>query len=139
MMVRESMRVDDLDAEQAFELLRSVPDAQLIDVRRDDERVALGAPSLEEVGKRVIHAVWPASPDLSLDDFIATAERELEDAGAHHDSPVLIVCRSGVRSRAAGEALAARGWTRCLNVAGGFSGRPDLAGWSDRGLPVSHI
>jgi len=49
------------------------------------------------------------------------------------DQPILLICRSGARSnRAAGE-LAALGFTRLHNLAGG------MMAWRDAGLPVAEM
>jgi rhodanese-related sulfurtransferase len=133
------MRVDDLDPKEAYKLLEDHPEAKLVDVRRPDERSDIGAPSLEPLGRPVLHVVWPQTPDRTSQDFADELESQLAAQGAGRDAPLLFICRSGMRSRAAGETMAARGWTRVLNVAGGFSGKPDLTGWADSGLPISKI
>ena len=53
--------------------------------------------------------------------------------------PVLLICRSGVRSLAAGEALEAAGFAQVINVVEGFEGpldedfhRGTLGGWRYR-------
>jgi rhodanese-related sulfurtransferase len=76
---------------------------------------------------------------MSLNDrFVA----EVEALGVERDSPVLLLCRSGQRSRAAAIALTAAGFGPCYNVAEGFEGPHDAArhrgtsaGWKARGLP----
>ncbi|GGE29515.1 hypothetical protein GCM10007276_03400 [Agaricicola taiwanensis] len=139
MTVRESMRVDDLNSKEAYQLLQDHPEAQLVDVRRPDERSDIGAPSLEALGRPVLHAVWPQTPDRTPEDFANELESQLQAQGADRDTPLLFICRSGARSRAAGETMSSRGWTRVINVAGGFSGKPEITGWADEGLPISKI
>ena len=64
----------------------------------------------------------------NLDFFGAAFESE---AGAlPGDAPVLLYCRSGRRSAAAAEALAATGRGRILNMDGG------IEGWKKAGLPL---
>ena len=64
----------------------------------------------------------------NLDFFGAGFESE---AGAlPGDAPVLLYCRSGRRSAAAAEALAATGRGRILNMGGG------IEGWKKAGLPL---
>lgn len=60
------------------------------------------------------------------------------------DTPLLVGCAMGGRSRRACEALEAAGFARLVNVDGGFSGRADPAtgqvvqpGWQARGFPVA--
>lgn len=58
------------------------------------------------------------------------------------DEPLLLLCRSGVRSREAAVAAARGGFTRVFNVLEGFEGdldadgrRGNLGGWRRAGLP----
>lgn len=53
------------------------------------------------------------------------------------DTPLLLGCRSGQRSLRACDLLQAAGYTRLVNVEGGFHGSPVTAGWASVGLPVS--
>ena len=64
--------------------------------------------------------------------------REL-DAKAGRDAVVILLCRSGKRSAAAGEAAAAAGFNNVFNVLEGFEGdldtqqqRGESGGWSCR-------
>ena len=66
----------------------------------------------------------------------------LGGAYADKDTPLLFLCRSGVRSAAAAKAMSAAGYSTCLNVADGFEGpldangkRGSAAGWKATGLP----
>jgi rhodanese-related sulfurtransferase len=61
---------------------------------------------------------------------------------ARLDQPVLLLCRSAVRSHAASRAAAAAGFTRVYNVLEGFEGqrtvdgrRGAIDGWRKHGLP----
>lgn len=63
-------------------------------------------------------------------------------AVAKPDDIVLLLCRSGVRSHAAGVAAAAAGFTKAYNIIGGFEGdldeqghRGNRGGWRHAGLP----
>jgi len=58
------------------------------------------------------------------------------------DAPIVFMCRSGGRSKAAAVAMTAQGFRRCYNLAGGFEGPLDSArhrgtagGWKAAGLP----
>jgi len=66
----------------------------------------------------------------------------LEAQGIPLESTILLLCRSGVRSRNAAIDLSARGYRCCYNVAGGFEGNHDdrgrrgtRDGWKAAGLP----
>jgi rhodanese-related sulfurtransferase len=70
------------------------------------------------------------------DDFVARLGRRFAS-----DAPIIVGCRSGVRSFRAAEALAAAGFTRVLEQRAGFDGARgpfgELTepGWSRVGLP----
>ena len=75
-------------------------------------------------------------------DFTPRLIAELTERGVGPGTPVLFICRSGVRSRAAARALASAGWRRCYNLSEGFEGGLDdarrrgaLGGWRVSGLP----
>jgi len=62
--------------------------------------------------------------------------------GASGAAPVVLICRSGVRSLEAGKALIEAGVKDVYNVAEGFEGQMDekhhrssLGGWRYHGLP----
>lgn len=61
---------------------------------------------------------------------------------ASHDDVLLMLCRSGVRSRFAAEAATARGFRHCYDILEGFEGdrdgeghRKTVGGWCKAGLP----
>lgn len=143
--------VDQVTPEQAWQLLSETDDVRLVDVRTRAEWTFVGVSDLSAVGKRlwpVEWAVFPAmrpDPALFLDRLDAIAA---EDGGL--PDRLLFLCRSGARSLAAAEAVAAaaRGGryeqapTRLTNVAEGFEGDLDVDGhrgrtngWKARGLP----
>jgi len=75
-------------------------------------------------------------------DFVAEAGAEIAKAGADRNAPVLFLCRSGARSRAAAIAMTRAGYTRAYNISGGFEGdldgqrhRGGTNGWKASGLP----
>jgi rhodanese-related sulfurtransferase len=74
--------------------------------------------------------------------FAGEAARAVTVAGAGNETPLLMLCRSGARSRAAAVALTGAGFARAYNIAGGFEGDPDgmrhrgqVNGWKAEGLP----
>ncbi|MCA2999159.1 MAG: rhodanese-like domain-containing protein [Rhodocyclaceae bacterium] len=106
--------------------------AKIIDVRYPFEN--------EYVGR--VHgsslAPWKLYPEgLNNPNFITQLR-----AVAKPDDIVLMLCRSGVRSHAAGVAAAAAGFTKVYNIIGGFEGdldeqghRGNRGGWRHAGLP----
>jgi rhodanese-related sulfurtransferase len=59
------------------------------------------------------------------------------------DQPLVVGCKMGGRSRKACEVLASAGFTKLVNIDGGFGGNPGSAndsakkGWARSGLPVA--
>ena len=133
----------DLSAQEAWDLLKAEPSAQLVDVRTMAEWNFVGLPDLAGVGRRVHCVEWQSFPTMAVNPaFIAEAEAAVTAAGAGKESPILFLCRSGARSRAAAVALTQAGFARAYNVAGGFEGDPDgerhrgnLNGWKAARLP----
>jgi len=75
-------------------------------------------------------------------DFATRLLGILRERGVSATAPVLFLCRSGARSRAAAIALTEAGQTRCHNIAEGFEGplddkrkRGSVGGWKAGGLP----
>ena len=128
----------DVSVREAWDMLEKEPGAALIDVRTDPEWRYVGVPDLSELEKRTVCVNWQTYPDLKLNPRFA---EQIEAHGIGPDQTLLIICRSGVRSRHAAVALTARGYTRCYNVAGGFEGPHDedrhrgtRDGWKAAGL-----
>lgn len=133
----------DVSVEDAWSLLSEVPNATLVDVRSAAEWTFVGVPDLAAVGKETVFAEWQSYPGMGVrPDFAAALSGELAARGVPAEAPVLFLCRSGARSRAAASAMTAAGFARCLNVAHGFEGPPDgdghrgrVDGWKAKGLP----
>ena len=131
--------VGDISPKQAWAMLAEEPDAVLVDVRTDAEWTYVGLPDLSRIGKRTIGVMWKSYPDMTVNPGFVDDIRKVE---VSPDAAVLLLCRSGVRSRSAAIALTAAGFRRCYNVAGGFEGPCDgqnhrgaAAGWKADGLP----
>ena len=132
----------DVTPGEAWAMLREVPDAQIIDVRTRPEWTFVGVPDTSELGREVIPLEWQVFPTMGVDpDFAAKLEAELDRRGADKDAPLLFLCRSGVRSAAAANLMTQRGYTRALNISGGFEGGHDehghrgtREGWKAEGL-----
>lgn len=133
----------DVTPTQAWDRLAADPKAQLIDVRTMAEWNFVGTPDLQALD-RPIHCIeWQSFPGGGANpDFVDAARAALARAGADETSPVLLLCRSGARSRAAAIALTQAGFQACFNVAHGFEGdrdtdghRGNVDGWKAAGLP----
>jgi rhodanese-related sulfurtransferase len=130
----------DLGGREAWALLARESGAQLIDVRTAAEWNFVGLPDLSPLGRRTICIEWQSFPSGAPNPaFVAEASAALD---GRKDAPVLFLCRSGARSRAAAIAMTAAGFARAYNVAGGFEGdldgerhRGTTNGWKASGLP----
>jgi rhodanese-related sulfurtransferase len=140
---RPASYAGDLSIEDAYAVLSEDEKSILVDVRTQPEWAYVGVPDLGALGKTPIFQEWQVYPSMQVAaDFTPRLEAALSARGADRSTPVLFICRSGVRSRAAAIALTSAGWARCYNIAEGFEGGLDetrkrgaLGGWRAGGLP----
>jgi rhodanese-related sulfurtransferase len=127
----------DLTPTEAWELLDRDPQAVLVDVRSEAEWMFVGLPHVEELDKKLVTVSWNHWPGGARNDSFLD---DLAEAGVT-GGPVLFLCRSGARSRAAAVAATQAGITPAYNVSEGFEGDLDesghrgVEGWKARGLP----
>lgn len=139
----ETVKIEDVPAEETWARLKADAEAVLIDVRTRAEWTFVGLPDLGALGKRVLTLEWQTFPDNRVDpEFVGKLCGLLEGAGVSKDTELFFLCRSGARSRAAAAAMAEAGYTKARNVADGFEGpldaaqrRGQVAGWKAAGLP----
>lgn len=131
----------DISVEEAWRVLSENPQAVLVDVRTRAEWSYVGLADLSAIGKEPLLAEWQSFPAMNVNPNFAA---EVADALGEvpRGTPILFLCRSGARSRAAAIALTAKGFARSYNIAGGFEGDLDEArhrggrgGWKAAGLP----
>lgn len=129
----------DLTPTDAWTLLKADRGAQLVDVRTPPEWTFVGVPDLGAIGKQAALVPWQSYPSMQVNPSFVDDMRRIS---ASPETPLLFICRSGARSRAAAEAMTAAGYRRCYNVADGFEGPVDAeghrgrqAGWKAAGLP----
>ncbi|PPD34228.1 MAG: sulfurtransferase [Methylomonas sp.] len=125
--------IENLDPKQAWTVLQENPAAVLIDVRTAIEHGFVGHPP------NAIHVAWKEFPGMQLNDqFVEHVQQHAPDKSV----PVLLLCRSGVRSVDAAKALEANGYEHLINILDGFEGpldenkhRGTVGGWRFLGLP----
>lgn len=128
----------DVAPSEAYDELQANDDAVLVDVRTSAEWSYVGLPDLTQIGKRVIFLEWQHFPDGTLNGGFV---EQLRAAGVREGVPVYFLCRSGVRSAAAAQAVTTAGLGPAYNVSDGFEGslgrdgHRDVAGWKAAGLP----
>lgn len=115
----------DLSPWQAWDRLTDDPDAILVDVRTEPEWQFVGRPDLRQLGREPVFLAWQLYPDMRQNPKFLD---ELQRLGINKQTPLLLLCRSGQRSRAAAIALTAEGFTAAYNVADGFEGPRDQVG-----------
>jgi rhodanese-related sulfurtransferase len=95
--------------------------------------------------KGAINIPWIDEPDWDINpNFVNQIQATLKKTDESNISsrPVLLICRSGIRSLEAGETLFQAGFTLVYNIIGGFEGprdaenhRSTLGGWRYQDLP----
>lgn len=133
--------INEINPPEAWDILESNPQAILLDVRSRMEFEYVGRP----LG--AINIPWKEPPGWEVDPEFVNKVRSVI-TGLHsgteriEDLPILALCRSGVRSRSAGEALQEQGFTQIYNIAEGFEGARDenkhrgtINGWRVHKLP----
>ena len=123
-----------LTPDEAWALQQEHSTAKLIDVRSREELSLIGSvPGALAISWK-FYPDWRRNPDFVDEVKASAAPTDL----------VLLLCRSGVRSREAAELLVKEGFGNCFNVLEGFEGDKNsanqriIAGWKARGLPWSH-
>lgn len=123
---------------EAWRILNADPRAVLLDVRCKVEHDFVGHPA------GAVNVVWKDYPSGAQNpNFVAEVRAALAARGGDDAArPILALCRSGVRSLAAAQALAAAGYTDLTNVEQGFEGDKDaeghrcsVGGWRFHRLP----
>lgn len=121
----------------AFEGLQSEPDALLIDCRTRSEWVYVGVPTLPHSTNKTNFIEWVDTAGQPNPDFLSSVR---QIAGT--ETPLYLICRSGVRSASACQLLAESGFTIVVNIEDGFEGdigpkgrRASINGWKYCNLP----
>jgi rhodanese-related sulfurtransferase len=129
----------DVTPTEAWRILSEDPRAVLVDVRTPAEWNYVGVPDLSSVGKQTLYLPWIEFPSMQVN---AAFGEQVVEACQDPEAPMLFLCRSGVRSRAAAIECTRRGFKACYNVGSGFEGdhdghrhRGSVNGWKVAGLP----
>ena len=117
---------------EAYEFLQQNPQAVLVDCRSEMEYLFVGHP----MGAR--HVAWNDGPDWDINPHFVGQVKRVASA----ERPIVLICRSGQRSVAAGVELENAGFSEVYNVLEGFEGALDenhhrgaINGWRKEGLP----
>lgn len=129
----------DISPRDAWEKLSQSPETRLVDVRTQAEWQFVGVPDLSSLEKQPLLVSWQVFPTMARNEAFA---QQLAAQGIAKETPLLFLCRSGVRSKAAAELMTGLGYQQCFNVSDGFEGpldqdrhRGGQSGWKAAGLP----
>lgn len=133
--------VKGLSPHQAAQMLKDDPRALLVDVRSSMEFLFVGHP------EGAVHVAWIDEPDWKVNEHFTTDIRKLLLGGVIrndeiHSAPIILICRSGIRSLDAGRKLIEDGMVNVYHIESGFEGdlddhhrRSTINGWRFAGLP----
>ena len=131
----------EISAKQAFDMLQANPRSLLIDIRSTMEFLFVGHP----VG--AVHIPWIDEPDWDINPQFVPEVRKLLLGGAVCEDgenclAIILICRSGKRSKQAGQCLLDAGLQNVYHIDEGFEGeldqqhqRSSLGGWRYHKLP----
>ena len=137
----EEATVKPISPRDAWELVQSDARAVMVDIRSTMEYLFVGHP------RGAVHVPWIDEPEWTVNPHFVTDIRKLMLGGAVCDeeegcAPVILICRSGKRSKEAGRALLKAGFRNVCHVDSGFEGdldehhhRSTRGGWRFEGLP----
>lgn len=129
------MTVKRISPEETKQLLDSDPEYIYLDVRTVQEFDSGHVP-----GAKNIPLMEPAMGRMHLNSQFV----EMVEGNFGKQAKLIVGCQVGGRSLKAAEMLQNAGFSRVLEMRGGFSGESDASGhlvfpgWAPRGLPVSH-
>ena len=123
--------------EEACALLRADPSIVLVDVRSNAERDWVGRVQIAEAQHHAVQ--WSLYPGGTPNpDFMV----QLAKAVPNNHTPILFLCRSGVRSQHGAKLATEHGYSHCYNILQGFEGDKDahghrktVGGWCSANLP----
>jgi len=88
----------DISVQEAWKLLSDDDSAVLVDVRTRPEWVFVGIPDMSGLGRETVFCEWQSFPTMQVNGEFAA---QLRAKGIAEDQPMLFLCRSGQRSKAA--------------------------------------
>ncbi len=130
-----------LSPKQAWQMMQDDPRTILIDIRSSMEFLFVGHP------KGAVHIPWIDEPEWIINPHFLTEVRKLILGGVICDAeescaPLILICRSGKRSKEAGDLLNSQGLKNIYHIDEGFEGeldedhhRSSMGGWRFHDLP----
>jgi rhodanese-related sulfurtransferase len=125
MDVKDGACAGDITPKQTWEMMKQNLKASLLDVRTPAEWTYVGIPDLSSLARQPILVPWILFPTMEPNpDFV----NQISGMEVDPEQDLLILCRSGQRSKSAAIALTAAGFSACYNISYGFEGDKDQAG-----------
>ena len=125
MDVNDGACAGDITPKQTWEMMNQNLKASLLDVRTPAEWTYVGVPDLSSLARQPILVPWILFPTMEPNpDFV----NQISGMEVDTEQDLLILCRSGQRSKSAAIALTAAGFSACYNISHGFEGDKDQAG-----------
>jgi rhodanese-related sulfurtransferase len=135
-----SKELQSLTPTEAWKICQENSRALLIDIRSSMEYLFVGHP------EGAVHVPWIDEPEWVVNPNFATDIRKLMLGGVVDDDdgsvPIILICRSGKRSKEAGHLLIDAGIHNVYHIDEGFEGELDsehhrstLGGWRYHNLP----
>jgi len=131
-------KVKKLTPEEAWNMCQEDQRALLIDIRSTMEYLFVGHPT------GAVHVPWIDEPDWTINKDFVKEVRKLMLGGVvgGEGVPVILICRSGVRSKEAGHKLLEADIRNVYHIEEGFEGELDeehhrstKGGWRHHNLP----
>jgi len=141
------VKIREMMSSDVWSSLKENPASQLIDVRTTAEWSYVGVPDLSSLNREVLFLEWARFPDMAKNpEFVDRLVGFIEEHNLVAKGDLFFLCRSGVRSKAAANAIAQRldpsHTERCVNITDGFEGdcdstghRNTIGGWRAAALP----
>ena len=125
MDVNDGACAGDITPKQTWEMMNQNLKASLLDVRTPAEWTYVGIPDLSSLARQPILVPWILFPTMEPNpDFV----NQISGMEVDPEQDLLVLCRSGQRSKSAAIALTAAGFSACYNISYGFEGDKDQAG-----------
>jgi rhodanese-related sulfurtransferase len=140
-MSDENDKLGKLTPQQAWDMFQADHRAVLVDIRSSMEFLFVGHPA------GAVHVAWIDEPDWVVNPHFVTEIRQLMLGGVTCEpgepcAPIILICRSGKRSKEAGHKLLEAGLENVYHISEGFEGelneqhqRSTIGGWRFHGLP----
>lgn len=134
-----SAALESMTPQEAFDFMTAESPVAFIDVRSSMEYLFVGHPT------GATHVAWIDEPDWEINESFAAevlADCKRLSISEPQAVPVVLICRSGNRTKEAGAVLLEAGFGRVIHINEGFEGERDeqlhrstVGGWRFRGLP----